>query len=255
MSDSSIGSRICELRTGMNMSQEDLARKIYVKRETIAQWEAGTRDIKTIHTVALADFFKVSCDYILCRTDNRTPETTSVGEVTGLSDKAIAVLKYYTAFFKNDHDNILPLINFLLGQEMTPAHIALMRERLEQQKAPMTYDDMMNNTGSGFLPGNEFIEEYANLCGKPKKGYSMFGEMLKYFNTPLNDREIYLTDKGELCDEQGLDTATGKYSYGYKQSEIIENMLLLNIRNAIQADRKYWQEQSSDSQDKTDIQQ
>lgn len=252
MAGNRIGSRICELRTGMNMSQEDLARKIYVKRETIAQWEAGTRDIKTIHTVALGDFFKVSCDYILCRTDNRTTEAASVGEITGLSDKAIAVLKYYTAYYRNDHDNILPLINFLLGQEMSPAHIALMRDRLEQQKTPMTYDDMMKNSDDGLLPGNDFIEEYANLCGKPKKCCSVFSEMLKYFNTPLNDNEIYITDKGELCDEQGLNAAKGIIGYRYKQSEIIENMLLLNIRNAIQTNRGYWQAQNNDGQEKTD---
>lgn len=89
----SIGSRICELRTSKGLSQAELAKKLYVKRETIAQWEADARDIKTNHTVALADFFNVTCDYILGRTDCKTHEAAAIGDVTGLSELAIERIK------------------------------------------------------------------------------------------------------------------------------------------------------------------
>jgi Helix-turn-helix. len=41
------------------------------KKATISRYETGTRDPKLDTLIEFADFFKVSTDYLLGRTDNR----------------------------------------------------------------------------------------------------------------------------------------------------------------------------------------
>ena len=65
-----IGLRISKLREKRGLSQKQLADELEknglkVRRETVTQWENGSRDLKTEYTVKLADFFGVTCDYIL----------------------------------------------------------------------------------------------------------------------------------------------------------------------------------------------
>jgi len=89
-----IGERIKTLREEKGFTQQTLADALHLKRETINMWENGFRDLKTGSIIALADFFDVSADYILGRTDNRTLDTSiqSACEVTGLTEHAIAIL-------------------------------------------------------------------------------------------------------------------------------------------------------------------
>ena len=57
--------RIRELREEKKMSQEQLAKSLGFKANTISNWERGTRepDVQTIKK--LADIFGVSTDYLL----------------------------------------------------------------------------------------------------------------------------------------------------------------------------------------------
>ncbi|WYU50005.1 helix-turn-helix transcriptional regulator [Bacillus sp. FSL K6-0047] len=65
-----IGSRLKLLREKRGYSQKFVAEKIGVKNNTLSGYEAGRRepDSSTLNT--LADFYKVSVDYLLGRTDN-----------------------------------------------------------------------------------------------------------------------------------------------------------------------------------------
>ena len=63
-----IGVCIAKLRESRGLSQKQLSDELgklglKVRRETVTQWENGTRDLKTEYTIKLADFFGVSCDY------------------------------------------------------------------------------------------------------------------------------------------------------------------------------------------------
>ncbi len=81
-----IGKRISRLREQKGLTQLELAKALGVKRETVTQWETGTRDLKTEYTVKLADFFDVSSDEIL---RGVKAENVSVKRDLELSDKAI----------------------------------------------------------------------------------------------------------------------------------------------------------------------
>jgi len=89
-----IGNRIEALRKSRKETQADLAKSLHVLRETVNQWESGTRDLKTQYTISLADHFGVTCDYLLrgIKADN-----VSVHEKTGLSNDAIEMLAWVSA--------------------------------------------------------------------------------------------------------------------------------------------------------------
>jgi len=86
MMSNKIGSRIEKLRKEAGLTQAQVAKSLDVRRETVNQWESGTRDLKTNATVKLAELFHVSCDYIL---RGISAEFTDVNAATGLSNEAI----------------------------------------------------------------------------------------------------------------------------------------------------------------------
>lgn len=65
--------RIRELREDNDFTQSEIGKKINVPQRTYAYYESGERMIPPQILSALADFYKVSVDYILERTDK--PET------------------------------------------------------------------------------------------------------------------------------------------------------------------------------------
>ncbi len=94
-----IGLRIAQLRELKGLSQKQLSEQLAahgltVRRETVTQWENGTRDLKTEYIIKLAEFFNVSTDYVLCQSDTPTRDETlqSVCLITGLSLAAIEKL-------------------------------------------------------------------------------------------------------------------------------------------------------------------
>lgn len=66
--------RITELRTEAGMTQEALARKLEVKRGTVASWESGHRTPELRYVEQMAQLFDVSVDYLLGRSDHRKTE-------------------------------------------------------------------------------------------------------------------------------------------------------------------------------------
>ncbi|WP_105124971.1 helix-turn-helix domain-containing protein [Streptococcus suis] len=60
-----LAQQIKKLRTGQNLSQDDLAEKLYISRQAVSKWENGeaTPDIDKL--VQLAEIFGVSLDYLV----------------------------------------------------------------------------------------------------------------------------------------------------------------------------------------------
>lgn len=65
-----IGSLIKELRLERGLSQAELGKKIGVSQKAIDYWERGVNEPKASYIVSLCDFFLVSADYLLGRTDH-----------------------------------------------------------------------------------------------------------------------------------------------------------------------------------------
>ena len=59
-----LGEKIRDLRKENKISQEALAEKLGVSRQSISLWENGLREPKLTNLIALANFFDVSIDFL-----------------------------------------------------------------------------------------------------------------------------------------------------------------------------------------------
>ena len=64
-------SRIRDLREDMDLTQTDIAKELFISQRTYSYYESGGHDIPTEILVRIADFFDVSVDYLLNRTNKK----------------------------------------------------------------------------------------------------------------------------------------------------------------------------------------
>ena len=64
--------RLFDLREYSDLYQKDIAKEIGVTQQTYSLWEKGTKIIPLKHLNTLCNYYKVSMDYALSLTDERT---------------------------------------------------------------------------------------------------------------------------------------------------------------------------------------
>ena len=190
-----VGLRIAQLREARGLSQKQLSDELEkvglkVRRETVTQWEAGTRDLKTEYTVKLADFFGVTCDEILRGIKS---ENLSIAKETGLSDGAITKLRQLSQ--AGDHPGERGVYRY----GYTIETLRVLSELIESNH----FHELFNSIGgyliaAGVLPDEAYkseeqdltVEEYSRFYGWAK------GRGLEVI--PRNDaKELYLQ---KACD-------------------------------------------------------
>ncbi len=62
--------RLRELREAKRLSQQRLAMELNMSQNTISRYETGAHEPGLAELIKLAEYFKVSVDYLLERTDN-----------------------------------------------------------------------------------------------------------------------------------------------------------------------------------------
>ena len=104
--------RIKKLREERNIYQKDLAKLLGVSIPAINYYENEKRTMDTKTASILADFFEVSLDYLLGKSDVRNPEENYTyayhKETEGLTDEEISdALRFYKEMKKtiNKNDN------------------------------------------------------------------------------------------------------------------------------------------------------
>lgn len=70
--------RLFELRRQAGLSQEELANLLGVTRQAVQKWEAGTSRPDMNNLTALADYFKVSLDYLIRGVEETAPVRETV---------------------------------------------------------------------------------------------------------------------------------------------------------------------------------
>lgn len=163
----SIGLRISKLREGMGLSQKQLADELEkiglkVRRETVTQWENGSRDLKTEYTIKLADFFGVSCDYIL---RGIVSENVQISKETGLTDESINHLRRLSTIHWGHGDLTLPnAINAFIGSAgFVTFMMGFWDYQIEVEKLVGYERDFMKKLTAyeGQLPKGATVLEYA----------------------------------------------------------------------------------------------
>lgn len=96
--------RLKLLREEKGLFQSDIAKILGISNAAVGFYETGKRDMGTETVVKLADFFNVSTDYLLGKSDIRNPEDKIKEEfefayhkeMEGLTDEEIAdALRFY----------------------------------------------------------------------------------------------------------------------------------------------------------------
>ena len=132
-----LGKRLKELREERGLSHVDLAKQLgdryglTVSRDSLMAYEIAddTRakasklpnlGMRVEYLYCLADFYGVSLDYLLGKTNVRAPDSTvqSICKYTGLSEYAVENLRYFNAWFGDTY--LIPTINLLIEQEELP---------------------------------------------------------------------------------------------------------------------------------------
>ena len=82
------GSELKKLRAQKGLSQEELAEKLVVSRQTISKWENGTAYPDMLNLIAISDFFEVKIDDMISGSSKETaePEDNKTGGDEETSD-------------------------------------------------------------------------------------------------------------------------------------------------------------------------
>ena len=93
--DTTIIENLKKLREKHMLTQEALAEALGVPVLAVYMWEAGRLPIEYKMLQRIADFYDVSTDYLLCRSDVRSAEVSmkAICEATGLQESAVAALQ------------------------------------------------------------------------------------------------------------------------------------------------------------------
>ena len=62
--------RLKDIREDSDVTQRELAEFLHIKQNTYSQYETGVISITAEVLIKLADYYNVSIDYLLDRTDN-----------------------------------------------------------------------------------------------------------------------------------------------------------------------------------------
>jgi len=115
--------RLRELREKSNISQKMLADKFGISKSTLGLWETGDTlpDAKMVSE--LADFFGVSSDYLLCRTETASIDfdIRAICDYTGLDEYAVNNLKYNLS----DDKCTMDILNYIIRSDLLLSSLAI----------------------------------------------------------------------------------------------------------------------------------
>lgn len=101
-----LGERLKSLRISMGLDQKQLAEKLNLNSSSISNWETNRRSPDLDTLCLIADFFNVTTDYLLCRTDIKNYEVNDSNYLILKIDKN----KYPYGWTSEELENKLNLI-------------------------------------------------------------------------------------------------------------------------------------------------
>lgn len=91
-----LSNRLREVRKELKISQGDASDYLNISRSAYSQYETGNRNPDWNTIARLADFFHISSDYLIGRTDDK--KAVISGEFAILSEEQIKLLKLFQRF-------------------------------------------------------------------------------------------------------------------------------------------------------------
>lgn len=108
--------RLIYLREQKRISQQELADNLEITRQSLSLYEKAERTINIELLAKIADFFHVSTDYLMGRTDTSTmdEDIKTACNITGLSEGAVHNLHYINFEDEFDFGNNKEVLNLLI---------------------------------------------------------------------------------------------------------------------------------------------
>ena len=103
------GERLKKLRLLKHMTQGDVAKRLFISRSAYSMYETGKRQIPYKDLLFLADYYKVSTDYLLGRTD-----VSEIPRVLSPAEKYI-LERFYTIDARGK-ETLFVLLNYEFAQ-------------------------------------------------------------------------------------------------------------------------------------------
>ena len=72
--------RLRDLREDMDLQQADIAKLLYTTQAQYSRYDRGERELPLRHLITLADFYGVTADYILGRSNSPSPVCKKCGK-------------------------------------------------------------------------------------------------------------------------------------------------------------------------------
>lgn len=156
--------RLSELMENREINQRELADEIGISKQTISFYVHGKRLPDIDNFSLICDFFNVSADYMLGKTESKSKdmEVSTIHKKTGLSDEAIIILSK----LQNKNSELLPLLSRIIEQES-------INMDLEDDK------DLLDEEGFFFLS----YEPHASVLSNIYKSISFSKFEDKYYHT------------------------------------------------------------------------
>ncbi len=142
-----LGKQIKECRQAAGLSQEELAERVYVSRQTISNWE-NDKSYPDVHSlVLLSEIFQISLDKLIKGDIERMREEIKKEEVTKLNRYGAI----YTVLFVVMLVSIVPLVRWLGNLGFIPwgaifavtMYFALKVEKIKKDNDIQTYKEIV----------------------------------------------------------------------------------------------------------------
>lgn len=113
MDNKVIANRINEALAQNNVKQKELAAELGVKDNIISYFVSGKRTPNIEQIIKIADFFHITTDYLLGRTNVKSQDMdiVTICEKTGLSDDIVNCLTAFDSWLDNKASNKFPPAN------------------------------------------------------------------------------------------------------------------------------------------------
>ena len=218
--------RLRFLREERKLSQTELAKDLGISRGSLSFYENAERtaDIEILYRVS--EYFGVTLDYLIGKSDNRTKENAVIGEDLGLSDKSISVLRTYLGCdYKN---TFFSTLNYLIEQEeLSPAAL---------WEAPAFPPDIDAETEEALIRKSIEQMEVEDKEWRKIKRYPILSLIEKYFCVVPQEGEVYTWENGSIHNQKEESDKNWDAWLSVKtlsQRSIIDNALLKDVEDKL----------------------
>lgn len=238
--------RLAQLRQEKGLTQQKLADILKCSKSTISLYETGDTVPDAKNIVGLCDVFGVSCDYLLCQTDYRRPETERLTvEEMGYSEKAAQKLNELDLFKVRDKSTRVELpfspkgsFNLLVEDDRFSRMMQMISDAYQMKIGAVRWKEEYGDS----------LDETSNL---EVKGYRMMLYTIGEGSMPLSEvSEVYLQRASELFKEIVRDFPTEDPETGAEYHMFING----NVYNPLVKDKYHEREWEHDTRTDEEVQ-